>query len=420
MINFLYQIWVLFVEMSPYLLLGITFVAILDAFVTKDFISRQVRKNNLSSIVKTALFGIPLPLCSCGVVPTSVYLRKSGASKPSVVSFLIATPQTGVDSIVATYGMLGPIFAVFRPLAALAMGILGGIVTMFFSKSEKEESTSPANSFAFEGISEQKKPNFTAKIKKSLRYAFVEFIDDISTQFLFGLVIAGAIAFFVPDDFFASLFNGNELLAMISILIFAVPMYVCATASIPIAVSLMMKGFSPGVAYVFLVAGPVSNAASLAILHKVLGKKLLAVYVLVVSLSSIIFGFLLNFIFEWTNVNPHSQMSHSHIHNTNFSLFDYLFALIFLILILSSIYRKYFVKTKGEVMEIQNAKTFKIEGMTCNHCVMNVEKAIRSIPGVSDVQVVLNEGIAIVKGDYSIEAIKNAVENIGYRFAGEK
>jgi len=420
MIDFLHQIWILFVEMSPYLLLGITFVAILDVFVTKDFISRQLRNNRFSSVVKTALFGIPLPLCSCGVVPTSVYLKKSGASKPSVVSFLISTPQTGIDSIVATYGMLGPVFAIFRPLAALVMGVLGGLVTMFFSQSESNESGYISNTFSFNKIEEQKNINLFAKVRKSLRYAFVEFIDDISTQFLFGLIVAGAIAFLVPDDFFATTFGGNELLAMLSVIIFAIPMYVCATASIPIAVSLMMKGFSPGVAYVFLVAGPVSNAASLAILHKVLGKKLLAIYVLVVTVSSVVFGFLLNYIFHITSIDPHTQMSHSHIHTANFSYLDYLFAIIFLFLILSSIYRKYFVRKKGKEMESRSGKVFKIEGMTCNHCVMNVEKAIRNTAGVSDVQVILSEGVAIVKGDYKVEELKNAVESMGYKFVGEK
>ncbi len=421
MFGFLIQVWFVFVEMSPYLLLGISFVAILDFFVKKDFISRHAKTNNVASIIKTAIFGIPLPLCSCGVIPTSVYLKKSGASKPSVVSFLISTPQTGIDSIIATYGLLGPIFAIFRPIAAFLMGILGGIVSMWFSKSFPEEMNNSKNEFNFESIEINNPVNNSIwiRLKKSLRYAFIEFIDDISMQFLFGLLIAGAIAYLVPDDFFSSLFKGNELLAMLSVIVFAIPMYVCATGSIPIAMSLMMKGFSPGVAYVFLVAGPVTNAASLNILRKVLGNKLLTLYVLIIAFTSIIFGYLLNWIFELTGVNPHTQMSHSHIHNNNFTTLDYIFATIFLILILSSIYRKYFKKHKEETMDT-TAKTYKIEGMTCNHCVMNVEGAIKGVKGVSEVKVILNDGIAIVKGEYNPEEIKLAVENIGYKFVGEK
>jgi uncharacterized membrane protein YraQ (UPF0718 family)/copper chaperone CopZ len=424
MIDFLAQIWIVFVEMSPYLLLGISFVAILDLFISKSFITKQVGTNNLASIIKTAIFGIPLPLCSCGVVPTSVYLEKSGASKPSVVSFLISTPQTGIDSIVATYGMLGPVFAVFRPVAAFIMGIVGGIVTYFFQKNGKDAKTKKINLNLVEIPLENKGKNFWTKAKKSLRYAFIEFIDDISTQFLVGLIIAGAISFFLPNDFFASVFKGNEVVGMAVVILFAIPMYVCATASIPIAMSLMMKGFSPGIAYVFLVAGPVTNAASLSILSKVLGKKLLVVYVSTVIILAVLFGVLLNWIFSVTGIDPHSQMNHIHLHNHSaaFSIWDYIFALFFLILLLSSYYRKLYNKFKGVKMSEawKISGIYKIEGMTCNHCVMNVEKAIRSVAGVENVEVNLSGGYAKIDGNFSVDDVKNAVETIGYKFVGER
>jgi uncharacterized membrane protein YraQ (UPF0718 family)/copper chaperone CopZ len=424
MIDFLAQIWIVFVEMSPYLLLGISFVALLDLFISKNFITKQVGTNNLASIIKTAIFGIPLPLCSCGVVPTSVYLEKSGASKPSVVSFLISTPQTGIDSIVATYGMLGPVFAVFRPVAAFIMGIVGGIVTYFFQKNGKDAKTKKINLNLVEIPLENKEKNFWTKSKKSLRYAFIEFIDDISTQFLVGLIIAGAISFFLPNDFFASVFKGNEVVGMAVVILFAIPMYVCATASIPIAMSLMMKGFSPGIAYVFLVAGPVTNAASISILSKVLGKKLLVVYVSTVIVLAVLFGVLLNWIFSVTGIDPHSQMNHIHLHNHSvaFSIWDYIFALFFLILLLSSYYRKLYNKFKGVKMSEAGkiSGIYKIEGMTCNHCVMNVEKAIRSVAGVENVEVNLSGGYAKIDGNFSVDDVKNAVEAIGYKFVGER
>lgn len=424
MINFFDKVWILFIEMSPYLLLGITFVAILDLFVSKSFIAKQVSKNNIWSIIKTAIFGVPLPLCSCGVVPTSVYLKKSGASKPSIVSFLISTPQTGIDSIIATYGMLGPIFAIFRPLAAFAMGIIGGVVTMLFQNSTEEKDTRLVNLNFSEISLVDHNNNFLRRVRKSLRYAFIEFIDDISTQFLIGLIIAGAIAYFVPDDFFASYLKNNEALGLIGVILFAIPMYVCATASIPVAVSLMMKGFSPGIAYVFLVAGPVTNAASMIILSKVLGKKLLTLYVATVIFLSIIFGMILNWIFLISGVDPHSQMNHLHLHShgSAFNYSDYFYASIFIILLLSSYYRKIYGKIVGGKMPTKeaNAKVFKIEGMTCNHCVMNVEKAIRDVLGVKDVEVNLAGGTARVEGEFSVEEIKSAVESIGYKFVGEK
>ncbi|MCX7909949.1 MAG: permease [Ignavibacteria bacterium] len=424
MIDFFYQIWVVFAEMSPYLILGISFVAILDLLVSKKFIIKQVSKNNISSIIKTAIFGIPLPLCSCGVVPTSVYLKKSGASKPAVVSFLISTPQTGIDSIVATYGMLGPIFAIFRPIAAFIMGILGGLVTMFVEKNTGHNDNLKVEHHFSEIDLEREDLPFGKRLKKSLKYGFVEFIDDISIQFLIGLIVAGVIAYFVPNDFFASVFNNNEFLGAIAVILFAIPMYVCATASIPIAIMLMLKGFSPGIAYIFLVAGPVTNAASLAVLSKVLGKKLLAVYVSTVIILSLFFGMFLNWIFYATGIDPHTQMKHihQHLHNASFSSWDYFFAFFFLILLLLSYSRKLYNKYKGYTMSLgsKEGKIYKIEGMTCNHCVMNVERAIRSVAGVSNVEINLSSGVAKVEGTFSEEEVKKAVETIGYKFIGEK
>lgn len=423
MIGLLKEIWLVLTEMSPYILLGIFFVAILDLFVSKKVILNHVSKNNIGSIIKTAIFGVPLPLCSCGVIPTSVYLEKNGASKPAVVSFLISTPQTGIDSIIATYGMLGSIFALFRPIAAFVMGIIGGVVTLFVQKNDKK-GTAPSSQLDFAEIDyDENKEKFSQKVLKSFRYAFVDFIDDISAQFLIGLLIAGAISFFVPDDFFSSFFQGNEFLAILSVILFSIPMYVCATASIPIALTLMMKGFSPAVAYVFLVTGPVTNAASLSILSKVLGKKLLIVYVLVVIILSIIFGQLLNWIFTTTGIDPHSQMKHisAHIHNTNFTPIDYLITYFFIILLISSFIRKLNDKIKGEKMTSRTNAigVYKVEGMTCNHCVMNVEKSIRSVAGVKNVEVNLSSGLVKIEGDYKVEDIRNAIESIGYKFVGE-
>lgn len=403
--------------MSPYLLLGIFFVALLDLLVSKDVVAKHIGKSSIASVIKSALFGIPLPLCSCGVVPTSVYLSKSGASKSSVISFLISTPQTGIDSIVATYGMLGPVFAIFRPIAAFLMGIIGGIITIMTSKERPKKENLNILNIEVKKYSSEK--NYSDRVRNSLKYAFVDFVDDISVQFLWGLVIAGLITFLVPDDFFTNYLGGNEFLAMLVVLFFGIPMYVCATGSIPVAISLMMKGFSPGVAYVFLVSGPVSNAASIAILSKTMGKKALIIYIFTVTFLSIIFGYLLNIIFEITGVDPHTQILHNHLHNNGIAIWQFLLSVFFLILLLSSYYRKFFKRFAISEGKKMNQKIFKVDGMTCNHCVMNVTKAIKNVAGVVDVDVNLSEGLAIVKGEYSVDMIKKAIEDIGYTFKGE-
>lgn len=408
----------LFFEMAPYLMFGLVFVGLLNLFMTKEIVTKHIGKNNFLSILKAALFGVPLPLCSCGVIPSAVYMSKNGASKPATVSFLISTPQTGIDSIIATYGMLGPIFAIFRPIAAFIMGIAGGLATKSFDKSAIEQQPKTMD---FPLFTPKEKKDSKYYFQKGIIYPFVEFLDDISSQFLVGLLIAGLITYLIPEDFFAGSILGNGILGMLLMVAIGIPMYVCATASIPIAISLMMKGFSPGVAFVFLAAGPATNAASLTVLLNTLGKKTTFIFVGSISLLAILFGLILDRIFIWGNLNPHLYMSHNHQHGlAGFGILEYSIGGIFLILILMSVYRKFFSKyfiKKDEKMDSQTKVL--IDGMTCNHCVMNVRNAINST-GVESVDVNLNENAAYITGNFDAEKIKNAVENIGYKFVGIK
>ena len=196
-----------------------------------------------------------------------------------------------------------------------------------------------------------------------------------------------------------------------------IPMYVCATASIPIAVTLMLKGFSPGVAFVFLVTGPATNAASIAILTKALGKKVTVIYLAVIGICAIAFGFLLNFFFTIANINEMSYLSNMmHEHNMGSDYIKLVLGIIFFVLILMSLYRK-FIQSKLRKTKVDETKGTKIniEGMTCNHCVMNVKNAILSINGVTDVEVNLNDKAAIIKGKFNMVDLTNSVEEIGYR-----
>lgn len=409
----------LFFEMAPYLMFGLVFVGLLNLFMTKDLVVKHIGKNNFLSIFKAALFGVPLPLCSCGVVPSAVYMSKNGASKPSTVSFLISTPQTGIDSIIATYGMLGPIFAIFRPIAAFIMGIAGGLATKYFDKSALEQQPKTMD---FPIFTPKVKKDSKYYVQKGLVYPFMEFLDDISSQFLVGLLIAGLITYLIPEDFFAGSILGNGILGMLVMVAIGIPMYVCATASIPIAISLMMKGFSPGVAFVFLAAGPATNAASLAVLMNSLGKKTTFIFVGAISILSIVFGLILDRIFIWGNINPHLYMSHNHQHGmASFGFFEYAIGGIFLILILMSVYRKFFSKyfnklfNKKENINMDSQTKILIDGMTCNHCVMNVTNAINST-GVKNVNVVLQDGAAYIEGPFNADKVKEAVENMGYKY----
>ncbi len=420
LVDILTTTFYLFVEMAPYLMLGLVFVGLLNLFITKDMIAKHIGENNFASVFKAALLGIPLPLCSCGVIPTSIYMAKNGASKPAVVSFLTATPQTGIDSILATYGMMGPVIAVFRPFAALLMGILNGITIRILNF--KDEEVKPDTKISLDSYVLASKPEKNLKYyyKKTVEYPFIEFLDDISTQFIIGLFISGIITYAIPEDFFSGTMVSRGLLGMLALIVISIPMYVCATASIPIAVSLMLKGFSPGVAFVFLAAGPATNAASLSMIAKVLGKKTTTLYVLVIALLSIVFGLLLDWIFLMLAIDPLKQISIGEHQMNHFTPFQWIVSGIFLILLMMSVYRKFIQpRIKKEKIMNEQKKKIMIEGMTCNHCVMNVRKAIENTPGVKTVEVVLADNLAFVEGDYNFVDLKKNVEEMGYKVIDE-
>ena len=289
-------------EMSPYLLLGFFFAGVMHAFIPGMVYNRYLGGKGFKSVFYGALFGIPLPLCSCGVLPTAMSLRKQGASKGATASFLISTPETGVDSIIATYSVLGLPFAVIRPVAAFCNAIMGGwLINKFGDKDEVVPVDASAKTCCCHHKQEETHhEGFLGKMREALRFGFVEMIEDIGKWLVIGLVIAGLITVFVPDDFFA-LFRGNTQLSMLLVLCIAIPMYICATGSIPIAVALMMKGLTPGAALVLLMAGPACNMASILVINKTLGRKSLVLYLVSIITMAILWGHVVDYLLpaEW-------------------------------------------------------------------------------------------------------------------------
>lgn len=407
--SFLFEVYKIFLDMAPYILLGLFFVGIMNLWITKDIVQRHIGKNNLSSIIKASIFGIPLPLCSCGVIPTAVYMSQNKASKPAVVSFLTSTPQTGIDSILATYGMMGPIFAIYRPIAALFIGFFGGVLTMQFHKEK------PKAFFSLNVINDKVEESKKTFSDKFIKYPYIEFLDDISPQFIVGIIIAGLISFLIPDDFFAGSGLNEGILSMLLMIVIGVPMYICATASIPIAVALMLKGFSPGAAFVFLAVGPATNAASFTVLSKSLGKKIVTIYLIGIILSSLAFGYLLDFIFNYFNYNYIEQISSMHHHNhEDIGILTIASGIILFILLSGSIYRiylkKYFVKKSLP----KGFTEIKIDGMTCSHCSDTVTKTLSGIENISEVQVNHQTGRALFKGNPDKSVLKSKIADAGY------
>ena len=306
------EVFTLINEMSPYLLLGFLLAGLMHAFIPGMVYSRYLSGHGFRSVLYGALFGIPLPLCSCGVIPTAMSLRKEGASKGATVSFLIATPETGVDSIIATYSLLGLPFALIRPIAACCNALMGGmLVNAFADEKEGREVSEEDTQSCCCHHEQQPSPNGQSsmvnpqssifnKLKEALRFGYVEMMEDIGKWLVIGLIIAGLITVFVPDSFF-TVFKGNTLMSMLLVLCIAIPMYICATGSIPIAVALMLKGLTPGAALVLLMAGPACNMASILVINKVLGRKTLIVYLLSIITMAICWGCIVDYCLpqEW-------------------------------------------------------------------------------------------------------------------------
>ncbi len=306
----------MFLEMSFYMMLGLFFVGLCHVYVPKEQVLRHLGSDGFGSVVKASLVGVPLPLCSCGVVPTAVELKKSGASNGAVISFLISTPQTGVDSIFATYSMMGWVMAIFRPIAAFASGMIGGAVINGVAKHEVIMQSDHAHeacdchschsdcACCHEevhqhtdcdcGCDEERSKRKLPRFLQVFTYAYGGFLDEIAVHFLIGMVIASLITTFVPTDLFVSLGLSEGVLAMLCMVIIGLPMYICSVSSIPIALALITKGLSLGSAFVFLFTGPVTNIASLLVLRKALGQKITGLYVACVVVCSLSFGLLLD------------------------------------------------------------------------------------------------------------------------------
>jgi uncharacterized membrane protein YraQ (UPF0718 family) len=310
--------------MAPYILFGLIFAGILHEFVPDTLVTKHLGKSNIFSVIKATLFGVPLPVCSCGVIPLATSIKKSGASKGSTLSFLISTPITGVDSILATYGIFGWIFTIYRVITSMIIAMVSGILANLFDKEVIAEkptfsAVKAPNTFS-PAFSLQKKEEESccstagsccATEEKSfwltsaLRYAFITLLGDIAKPLIWGLLLGALITVAIPQSISAILIEYSWVSYIIVIAI-AVPMYVCATASLPIAAGLMLSGVSAGAAFVFLSAGPATNTVTIGVVKKMLGTRSLAIYLGSIVVGSIVFGLGLDYLFSASDINPAS------------------------------------------------------------------------------------------------------------------
>lgn len=402
----LLSLWHLVAGMTPYLMFGFLCAGILHVAVPHIFFKNFLSQNNSKSVIWAALFGIPLPLCSCGVLPTAMSLRKEGASKSATVSFLTATPQTGVDSILATYSVFGLAFTIIRPIAALVTSFFSGMSIALF---DKEDDSISENEQTCDGSCEMEQEN---KCISALRYGYVTMLQDIGTHLVVGLLIAGLIAVAVPDSFLLK-FADNPLLEMLAVTLIAVPMYVCATGSIPIAAALMLKGLTLGAALVFLMAGPAVSFASVVVVRKVMGLRTTVIYLLSIIVGAFAFGLLIDLALpkEWFSV-LHLQ---AECCRTSVPVWKVIMTIVFLLLVTNALILKYKPK---KLTIMKNMIVYKVEGMSCNHCKSNVETNIAKLDGVTSVSADLSTGNVVVEGNSTEEQVKTVVESLGFVFKG--
>jgi hypothetical protein len=399
-------------EMSPYLLFGFFVAGLLSVFVSAETVERHLGGDSFLSVLKAAMFGVPLPLCSCGVIPVAASLRRSGASRGATTSFLLSTPQTGVDSILVTYSLLGWVFAVFRPLAALVTGLVGGSLVTWLDREDAPKAA-PAPTCAGDTRGCQgscaTEGKERGRLYRVFHYGFIVLPGDIARALVIGLIVAGIISAAMPEDFFASRLD-NQFLQILLMMAIGLPIYVCATASVPVAAALMMKGISPGAALAFLMTGPATNAATISTIYSIMGKRTAIIYLATVATLAVLFGLLLNFIYTAGDM--------THMHHAHWMLpaaVNHVAAATMLGVLAFAL-----LKSRPKLTLVaelgDETVTIAISGMRCAQCSLAVEKALGGCAGVERAVVDLKRGVATVSGrEFKVESLCQAIRELGYK-----
>lgn len=349
LLSWLSSSWEVLNAMAPYLLLGFLIAGLVAQWLSAEWLSRWLSRDDLRSVATASVVGAPLPLCSCSVLPVAASLRKAGASKGAVSAFLVSTPETGVDSVVVTWGLLDPLMTLVRPLASVLSGLLTGLGVNLLVRSGKDDEpqagldpSAAATSCCGDDDAPQAHTHEGAspaggRLRRALRYAAVELFDDLAGALLLGVLLSGLIAAVVPDEALASgaLAGSGGLFLM---LLVGIPVYVCAAASTPIAATLILKGLSPGAALVFLLAGPATNLATLAVMTRYMGKRVVAVHVGVLAIVTLGLGFALNAVYSGLDLAPSARLGEEHSHAAHWT--GLVSAVVLLLLIAATYWRR--------------------------------------------------------------------------------
>lgn len=399
---YLEAFWQVMTDLSPSLLLGLVLAGLLHVYLPPRFVHSHLGRSGMGSNVRAALIGVPMPLCSCGVLPTALGLRRDGASPGATTSFLISTPSTGVDSVLVSAAFLGWPFALFKVAAAFVTGVIGGMVA---DRVVPRDDTGPERE---QGGSD---PAVTGnRPVAALRYALYDLLGAIDRWILAGVLIAAAITAFIPGDFFTGLGWTQGFLGMLLMLAIATPLYVCTTGSVPIAASLVAAGMPTGTALVFLMAGPATNIATLGAVYRVMGGRLLAVYLGTVVVMSMAFGYGFDFILS--DRGGHG----THVHGGLDWLGNGGAVVVLGLMVYLALHRRRARQPGNGTSTPGSGLVLAVEGMSCQHCVATVKAAAEKVPGVTTATPELGSGRVVVEGaniDYPV--LRDALEQAGYK-----
>jgi len=397
-VGFLQAMWDVTLELAPFLLLGMAVAGVLHIALPKRFVHRQF-KGRLG-VLKAVLLGVPLPLCSCGVIPAGLGLRKDGASPGATVGFLISTPQTGVDSILVSASFLGWPFAIFKVASAAVTGLFGGWLADAVDDSEAtHESKAPPT-----------EPTGGRGLRDMTDHA-LEILRTIWRWIVFGVVASALITAFAPERLFESVVGHGRIVPVLLALVVSIPLYVCATASVPIAAALVAGGFPPGAALVFLMAGPATNVATIGAIRRILGGRVLTAYLVTIIGGSVGLGIAFDFLLEGLP----AIATHAHGTASWWKIVSAFALLALMIWFAFDDLRRWSSRRNAGGNATGNVIEVGVVGMSCASCVSKLESALRKEPGVNAAEVLLDPGKAIVRGDVDEARLNRIVEDTGFK-----
>lgn len=409
--TYLENVWAVLQELGPWLLFGTLVAGLLHVFMPPNFVRKHLGQGNWRNVIKASLLGVPMPLCSCGVIPAAIGLRKEGASNGAATGFLISTPQTGVDSITVSAVFLGIPFACFKVVSAFITGIVGGVLVNVFEPSASL-SQGPTSDKSESGKDRDDYRGVWQRGRELFNFAVMDLLYGIWKWILIGVLISAAISTFVPQGALAGQAWASGIAGMLVMLLISLPLYVCATASVPIAASLVVAGMPTGAALVFLMAGPATNIATLGAVSSEFGKRITVIYIVVIATLSVLFGWLFDTLMGGY-FRP-QEVGHEHLGWLGPAGAGVLLGL-FVFFLFRDIKFWRWERAQQKVTGEERSQ-LQIEGMTCEGCVKNVRLAAAAQHGVQKVDVDLKTGKVTVHGHgFHPENIREAVEEAGYK-----